>query len=68
MTTTPHTHRCSHCQSEVPCEWAARGGCLFASTSPVTCTPCADAKTDRDERLREMTAVAWVEMRDRKYA
>lgn len=44
MNHEPHTHRCGYCDQDVPCAWAADGGCIFPSTSSVTCNPCAERR------------------------
>ena len=45
----PHTHGCPYCEKDVECAAAGRGGCLFASTSMMTCIPCSNVVVDAIE-------------------
>lgn len=43
MNTRSHTHWCPKCERAVDCPAAHDGGCIFASSSPVTCQECEEA-------------------------
>lgn len=58
-TTTPHTHWCPHCEAMKDCATARKDevGCIFASTSPITCHECEWRSFDEGARVGEQMSL-----------